>query len=1018
MTLLLTLFLSLSLQAQPTVSGVTADYIGTSTARVCWTSSGTPDANWRQRIRWGTTASYEGGAVGGIQNQYALAASTVCMNLSGLPSNTTIHVCPQTSSNAGSTWSSCGSDTFVTLARGSQFPALPTAPESFSAAYPNTSGYTTRTVASDCSDLQTKINDAVTNQATAGSLVTIPAGTICTGTYTTPADPAAKSFSTSNVNTSTERITVTGHGWSNGQGIRFARGGCLPGSSPGVPDAFCQLRGQIVQGRVYYVVGATTDDFQVALTSGGSAIDLTDQGSGTNYVLPWPPTHSNEVIIRTATPDGEFAPTGTRLNPSDYSGKMATLRITGGTWNSGTMAFTPGIGAHHIRLMGLEITHSDASANLSGSTDPRPTYGLVNFDPANALSYITLDRVWLHGLGYPNRIYRPIYQLDGKAMAIVDSYLDKWDFWRPGKSGLTPSLASQTVTITTGSTNLRASQACTASSAITFTRTGGTTSATSKVYVALDCTPTIEIPTGTTATCSGSMTDPSAIVRNCSVLTVASPAYPRDAFNGFAALPLADVTASGGVWSGAADQYGNAPSAYITEGTNGMIGGWGPGPYKLENNYSEGVGLLWHFDESSAVHGPASGYTVRRNTFYMDPSKRTNGSSANGLRYMNRNGIEWKNGTNILIEGNSWDGFWADVSSTGYAILLTPQGGNKSQVTDVEIRYNTTRNGACFLSAIGGIAYAQWGGTTKPGARLYVHDNLIESANGWTQYEAQSRSSASAFPFYIGYAVEDVVIDHNTVFDNRGPAPQFWHHINQPVSGVSVTNNILWMNNDSGAYGLSNEFPGGSADPNCTATAKAGMDCAWLSGRTVEYTFRNNLLVPYYSNSSAQTGLVDSGTTSSNYSGLTSIYVQTGANVAARLAAVKFSDSVNSNFRLRYDSPYVSGGASRGVQYNNSIRLELGADLDAVEAAQGRVKNVRVLSITSSGATVYFTAPDAVGCSVDYSTSSAFTTFTRVSNSGGSRVQSVALTGLSSGTNYHVRVNCAREQPVVTFTTG
>jgi hypothetical protein len=258
------------------------------------------------------------------------------------------------------------------------------------------------------------------------------------------------------------------------------------------------------------------------------------------------------------------------------------------------------------------------------------------------------------------------------------------------------------------------------------------------------------------------------------------------------------------------------------------------------------------------------------------------------------------------------------------------------------------------------------------------------------------------------------VLDHNTVFDNRGPAPQFWHHLHQPASGVHITNNVLWVNNDTGAYGISTEFPGGSADPNCTGTAKAAMDCAWLSGDTPEYQFRANLLVPYYTNSNALTGLVDSAVTASNYSGL-SVYVQTGADVSARLAGVGFLG--NGDFRLRSDSAYLSGGASSGVRFNRSVRLDLGADIDALEAAQGKVKNVRVLSITSSGATVYFTAPDATGCSVDRSTSSNFATFTRVANAGGARVQSVALSGLSSGTTYYARVNCAREQPTVSFRT-
>jgi hypothetical protein len=191
------------------------------------------------------------------------------------------------------------------------------------------------------------------------------------------------------------------------------------------------------------------------------------------------------------------------------------------------------------------------------------------------------------------------------------------------------------------------------------------------------------------------------------------------------------------------------------------------------------------------------------------------------------------------------------------------------------------------------------------------------------------------------------------------------------------------------------------------------MDCAWLSGRTAEYVFRSNLLVPYYSNSQAQTGLVDATTTATNYSGL-GVYVQTGASVAARLSGVGFAADEK---RLRWDSPYVSGGASRGVQVNGSVRMELGVDGGRMEEVRGAVRNVRVTGLSGTGATLRFTAPDTVGCPVDYSTSSTLATFNRVTNGGGSRWQSVTLSGLSGGTEYYARINCAREQPVLRFRT-
>lgn len=66
---------------------------------------------------------------------------------------------------------------------------------------------------------------------------------------------------------STDIITATGHGWSNGDVVV---GSALTGGSG------------IVAGRGYYVVGVSGATLQLALTSGGAAIDFTtDLSAGT-----------------------------------------------------------------------------------------------------------------------------------------------------------------------------------------------------------------------------------------------------------------------------------------------------------------------------------------------------------------------------------------------------------------------------------------------------------------------------------------------------------------------------------------------------------------------------------------------------------------------------------------------------------------------------------------------------------------------------------------------------------------
>lgn len=70
------------------------------------------------------------------------------------------------------------------------------------------------------------------------------------------------------VNTSTERITITSHGLSAGDIVFFTSTGTLPGG--------------LSATTVYYVINPTTNDFQVSTSSGGSAVNLTSQGTGTH----------------------------------------------------------------------------------------------------------------------------------------------------------------------------------------------------------------------------------------------------------------------------------------------------------------------------------------------------------------------------------------------------------------------------------------------------------------------------------------------------------------------------------------------------------------------------------------------------------------------------------------------------------------------------------------------------------------------------------------------------------------
>lgn len=65
----------------------------------------------------------------------------------------------------------------------------------------------------------------------------------------------------------TDKLLATAHGRSNGTVVMFGTSGTLPGG--------------ISANTPYYIVNTATNDFQISLTEGGAAVDITSAGTGT-----------------------------------------------------------------------------------------------------------------------------------------------------------------------------------------------------------------------------------------------------------------------------------------------------------------------------------------------------------------------------------------------------------------------------------------------------------------------------------------------------------------------------------------------------------------------------------------------------------------------------------------------------------------------------------------------------------------------------------------------------------------
>ena len=132
------------------------------------------------------------------------------------------------------------------------------------------------------------------------------------GTIAVTTGSSSFTFGSGDVTTGTDRITETAHGMSDGDTIFITS------------DADSDIPAGLDFGVSYFIVGSATNDFQLALTVAGSAIDITDSGGGVNTVhkgvkitLPTASDNSSRIIkimkLDATTPravvDGEGAET-------------------------------------------------------------------------------------------------------------------------------------------------------------------------------------------------------------------------------------------------------------------------------------------------------------------------------------------------------------------------------------------------------------------------------------------------------------------------------------------------------------------------------------------------------------------------------------------------------------------------------------------------------------------------------------------------------------------------------------
>ena len=367
-------------------------------------------------------------------------------------------------------------------------------------------------------------------------------------------------------------------------------------------------------------------------------------------------------------------------------------------------------------------------------------------------------------------------------------------------------------------------------------------------------------------------------------------------------------------------------------------------------------------------------------------------AQSDGLRYFHRQALEWKAGHRILLDGNIFDGAWVEDTPFGEFIDFSSVSGQG--IRDVDLQNNTFQHGASVLFS----PSQTISGTPKvaPPIRFRFQNNLAWDINGHT-YCTYGQSFC---PQWGGYGVifagsqgaEDWIVNRNTIVGNAGAQPSLLWMSDTRVEGLNFTNNIFHLSPGFGEGISAGNVVGTNGKPCRNLFGKEAADCALQN-----YVFEHNLL----------TGTDDRRTIESWWPGRKN-YVPAHPSELSVLGKPSRNPSMKlEQFELKTDLPSEWNG--------------YGADVNALEAAQGKVKRVDVppSSITSTSATVAFVAPDKAGCPVDYGSTdpSLINQFTRVNDAGGKTDRNIALSQLSPSTLYYYRVNCAVQQPMGQFRT-
>jgi hypothetical protein len=334
------------------------------------------------------------------------------------------------------------------------------------------------------------------------------------------------------------------------------------------------------------------------------------------------------------------------------------------------------------------------------------------------------------------------------------------------------------------------------------------------------------------------------------------------------------------------------------------------GIFKIYNNFLEASGENILFGGAAATVNPAD-IEIRRNHLFK-PLLWKQGEpgynpTASGQPFIVKNNFELKNAQRVLFEANLLEGSWGGFSQRGFSILLTPKNQeNKCPacvVDDITIRYCRIRNVAGVFQIANALSDA--GGASTDGGRYSIHDLVADGVRG------QAFGGGGPFILMIVFRppIHDLQIDHVTAFF-PGPLAAI-QNIESKLPNFVMTNNVLYAGGSRGA------FTSAGGGPTSCATRSQVMGAeAVLKECFSPYKFEKNLII------------------GDNHGGWPAGTITASSAQAAGIHA--FKDGISEDGRLCHEKGPGCEKKSPGAGADDG--RDLGADIDAVDAALARVE--------------------------------------------------------------------------------